>query len=99
DPPSPPLSLHDALPIWGAQSPNGTRPFAGSTYPPESLACSIEVSHRSASILRANVRDLSRPSGCRFRAPPPPLTALLDMRHPERSEEHTSELQSQSNLV
>src|SRR6478736_78952 len=37
-------------------------------------------------------------SGCRYAAQTPPATAAADI-HQARSEEHTSELQSQSNLV
>ena len=37
-----------------AHSPNRSRPAAGSTHAPRSLAASFSVSHRSASTLRAN---------------------------------------------
>lgn len=50
---------------FSAQRPNVTRASAGSMYAPESLACSTDVSHRSASTRRANVLDRSRLSGSR----------------------------------
>src|SRR2546430_4548444 len=79
------LSLHDALPIFHGLA-NCSR------Y--SSISSSRRVSSASASSLRKMM----------FTAPSGPITATSAVGHAKlksarRSEEHTSELQSQSNLV
>src|SRR5205823_9534486 len=94
-PPTSPLSLHDALPIWHRPRRSGARRIA----PPSRAAGTA-----GAGAAPAGARDL-RPGGGsprraglragvgRRRAPRP--RRLL----PPRSEEHTSELQSLAYLV
>src|SRR5256886_13370073 len=75
------LSLHDALPIYGARE----RHAAAGGEP----ARAYERSHHAGRMGRADGPDR------RDRRLPPSAFR----RHATRSEEHTSELQSQSNLV
>src|SRR2546430_5606605 len=78
------LSLHDALPISGK-----SRPWSSSTYIPVLSACSQATGATGSSYRRA----LSN------QTPRPPRRWMLQAEVTGRSEEHTSELQSQSNLV
>src|SRR5688572_32507646 len=77
------LSLHDALPISGSTHGCSAPPMVG---PPGD---------------RQWMRTAATSSGSRSIAPPgrAPGTSIRHGARRERSEEHTSELQSQSNLV
>src|SRR5205085_11882738 len=85
-PPCPTLSLHDALPI-SSDSGSDTAGRAWS----RSLVNAPAI-HRSRYVLRKSGISKWRNPGALMRLP-------TDCRRPVRSEEHTSELQSQSKLV
>src|SRR2546430_14557281 len=89
DPPPPeisPLPLHDALPIclpW--------------TWPRQDYIARLEEEEKRRSNRQPRAAARGRPPPC---APLPWLAVRgRSTRPPPRSEEHTSELQSQSNLV
>src|SRR5690606_41411858 len=79
------LSLHDALPISRDQ-PGRVR--AGGVRPRVPLRLARDPRQGGADAARARVRQ-----------PPQRVRALLDAQPGDRSEEHTSELQSRENLV
>src|SRR5688572_32441575 len=78
------LSLHDALPIYGPGEPVAT------TCASMWSSAASERSPDACALERPSTRDASARRG---RTPPSPRSRC------PRSEEHTSELQSQSNLV
>src|SRR5262249_58631314 len=85
------LSLHDALPI----SVRGARPIVGSRTPPEEEAQvhGLRRYRLSPQVVAAGSRRGSRRAKAES-ADPQPTRGVLP-----RSEEHTSELQSLTNLV
>src|SRR5688572_32204897 len=80
------LSLHDALPIW----PRSPGPAASCASPPATSTSTTSRPARSSG---------SSPSAAVARPAPTTRPARRSTSCAGRSEEHTSELQSQSNLV
>src|SRR3989475_4238965 len=83
-----PLSLHDALPICARQAGEPPRPLARAARPP----------HRTPAAAHRSLRD-AEPDHRRGGFPDREQTTPHAPDTAVRSEEHTSELQSQSNLV
>src|SRR5688572_16834444 len=87
------LSLHDALPIFRSSAPaEGNMPLKRAT-PPKSQSVMPSISMPSRWACSA------WPSSCRRIETKKRMAAAIAMARYVRSEEHTSELQSQSNLV
>src|SRR5205085_8892018 len=91
------LSLHDALPIWRVALRRGRRRADVEAVRATGAAGRALVAFSGD---RLPVRQLPRRLARRLSPGPSPAALLLPDRHGRgRSEEHTSELQSQSNLV
>src|SRR5690606_41914479 len=93
-PEPPPLSLHDALPISGADARAGARGRAGAADGGVTLARRPVPPYIPALIVHPS-RAEGRPCDARFAS----QVSRPCWRRPRRSEEHTSELQSRENLV
>src|SRR5690606_41098269 len=92
---TPTLSLHDALPISGpAGEPAGRRLTAARRLPPRIPRADFAIRPHRLLDARGAARLL------RYRGGDPGAVACAEpVRDPDRSEEHTSELQSRENLV
>src|SRR5207249_12336021 len=89
----PPLSLHDALPIWCYERRSGTsRPVSGTFAVPSGArsVCSPPLARLQRRPSPPTAWDSARP----LSSPPSAPASSLS-----RSEEHTSELQSRFDLV
>src|SRR5688572_31291249 len=88
-----PLSLHDALPI--------SRRFCSSRFGERTASLDRERAVHELWTVRSIARNNASapPRITEGRSPPKPNTNPCARARSKRSEEHTSELQSQSNLV